>query len=197
MTETLKNHTQIASINPPVLYNCMKHHLGFIRDYISANKEKYKYLDLKNDLLLIGTNRIDLYTGKLLPSVISEMVIEKLYEKKIFCQQDYEDYLTAFKGNYTNLKIDDGSSWILKKGIFAERFVHIHPAKKSKNTIATKSNSLKTAIWFHLINTKTPNEKLCLTKLNDIRVKYLGLSPLKSISLSTHMETIIGLLAPA
>nr|WP_157470911.1 hypothetical protein [Draconibacterium orientale] len=69
-----------------------------------------------------------------------------------------------------------------KKGIQANRFIHIHPAKFSKHTIRVRATTLKTVLTLcvHKIPILDDTE-LNLMAVNQQRSSYLQLSPIKSL----------------
>ena len=55
------------AIHEPFLFNPLKHHLGFIREFINLNIDKNgsDLHDLAKDLKRLGKSVMDIYTGSL------------------------------------------------------------------------------------------------------------------------------------
>ena len=64
-----------------------------------------------------------------------------------------------------------------------QSFVHIHPARYSKHTIRIKATTLKSIIAAKIVLRNTSS--IGLSEMNTIRVKYLHLSPVKSLGTNT------------
>jgi len=73
------------------------------------------------------------------------------------------------------INLSDGSQWTLKFHNNRERFVHIFPARNSRNTFRVKSNTLKSALVYSIIIGK---DLVTGDDLNKVR-PLLGLSPVK------------------
>lgn len=76
----------------------------------------------------------------------------------------------------------DQSVWIVKEGENTDRYIHIHPAKNSVNTTRVRATTLKTVIALKIVlkNPRTDYQPI-LAEVNNIRIKYLGLSPVKNL----------------
>jgi len=180
--------------NPPINFNCWKHHAGFIRQQIQSAQHNQDIDKLKTTLLKVGESQIDLYYGDYSPMEISEQIISYLKEKKVLLPERYKDWLTEIENDYRLINLLDKSVWTLRLGEDAERYVHIHPGRYSPNTRRVKALSLKTAI-FALYCEKLGEPKLSGKELiNEVRRKYLEGPPLKSVSQDFGLGKLIELL---
>jgi hypothetical protein len=119
--------------------------------------------------------------GKLSAETIKNECLKILQSEDLY---EYEKYLSWIKINeYQKIKLSDRSEWILKKGNKLSKYIHIHPAKYSAETIRVRSTTLKTVIALQVSGKKThKNMKQNLENVNKIRNEYLSLSPIKSLS---------------
>ena len=68
------------NVPPPILFNAWKHHAGFLRQRIADAIEAGPAVlaDLPIQLLIIGTELMDLYTGVMTPAEIAQGLINQL-----------------------------------------------------------------------------------------------------------------------
>jgi hypothetical protein len=164
-------------IPEPFLFNPLKHHIGFIREFIN-----YEIDETNNDfkgcikkLKHIGNSVMDVYTGSLGINNISKEVGEFLEEKTLLKRDNYSFWVGNNMNDFRIITLTDGSQWTLKNHDNEKRFVHIFPARNSQHTFRVKANTLKSAILYNIIigkNFITGND------LNRVR-SLLGLSPIK------------------
>ena len=151
----------MSSIPEPLLFNPLKHHLGYIKGYISQfNRDDMTIL--KSYLQTIGDSQMDLYTGALSIAQISHQILI---------------FINELNGYYM-ITISDGSKWILRDGLNSERYIHFHPARYSPNTVRIKANTLKSLIAAHIIH----KNHVGLPEINQVRSEILQLAPLKQLS---------------
>ena len=166
-------------IREPIMFNPQKHHLNFIKKQVAAWKIM-NWEEVMDDLNRIGNNLLDLYYGPLsVKELITELhnwlIANGKLEKKAFLQ-----WLGKYE--YKKIRCSDGSDWLIKKGNKPGRFIHIHPAKNSVFTIRVRATTLKTVIMLTIQNTRfQPDLYENLKQVNNLRIKYLGLSPVKSL----------------
>jgi hypothetical protein len=159
-------------IPEPIAFNCFKHHQNFIELFL----QKEDYITVKQMVLTLNNNYIDLYTGSLSPEEICNEVIQFLHKQDLIEKAGFEAWL-AYKGGFTILEFSDKSMWILRLGSEPKRYVHIHPSKTGSFTQRIKGSTLKT---FYIL-LKQYNLYLNLPPLlqvNKIR-QEAGLSPVK------------------
>lgn len=158
----------------PVRFNPFKHH----RNYILRVLESATPESIINLLDPVCNNYIDIYTGAMNPEAICNAVIEILKSKQAFQPDDFTRWVDS-KNGYRKITLEDRSEWVVRKSNEAERYIHLHPARKGLFTIRFKGSTLKTA---YLLKTSFPDlqESLSLGKVNRIRIA-LGLSPVKKL----------------
>ncbi|MEJ2505980.1 MAG: hypothetical protein P8Y81_06935 [Ignavibacteriaceae bacterium] len=174
-----------CNIPPPVNLNCWKHHAGFIKEQIHliAHK-KISEPGLKKILLTIGESQMDIYLGKLTSTQIAKGITETLKKNFKFKLNNYSKWLSEEKKDYKLLTISDKSVWTLRLGKDQERYIHIHPGRCSPLTIRVKSSTLKTYILSEVFSIDKETKQDELMYINKLRVGFLNLPPLKSISSS-------------
>ncbi len=182
----------------PILFNCWKHHSGFLKEKIkqTVELEDTTLKILIQGFVQIGSSQMDLYTGMLSPRQISNSIKIKLKEKELLDYYNYSEWIKAGYKEYRMIAIEDKSSWTLRLAKEKERFVHIHPARYSPHTIRVKSMTLKTAAAsaaYTLLNNKS---YININLINDVRIKYLSSPPVKSISRVPGIIEILNLFLP-
>jgi hypothetical protein len=164
-------------IPQPFLFNPIKHHLGFIKEFININIDKpgSDIQMLTRDLKHLGTSVMDIYTGSL---SIRSICIEAEEFLKVNSISEWENF-SVWAGTKSDcfriISLSDGSHWTLKFQDNPQRFVHIFPARNSQHTFRVKSNTLKSALIYNIIIGK---DMVTGDDLNKVR-PLLGLSPVK------------------
>jgi len=165
-------------IPEPILFNPIKHHLGFIRDYVKTRTEAESIasdLGLMRELKHIGTSVMDVYSGTLSINKICREVLNFLSEKKLADRIVYSTWTGMNMNEYRIIMLSDTSEWILKYHNNITRFVHIFPARGSRYSFRIKSNTLKSALLYYI---KIGKDYITGDDLNSVR-PMLGLSPVK------------------
>lgn len=163
----------------PLTFNPHKHHFVFLTKKIKI-WQKQEWYSVKEELLCIGNNMIDLYLGKLEVSEICFQCISYFKEKKISKPCHLRQWLHPLE--YRKIKLTDNSVWIIKTGMNNDRFIHIHPAKNAPCSIRIKGTTLKTVLALKVHTESLSNDlNKDLKIVNDIRTKYLDLSPVKTL----------------
>ena len=164
-------------ISGPFLFNPLKHHIGFIREFIliEADATSAHFKDCIKRLKHLGTSVMDVYTGSLSVGDICIEVKEFLEERSLFIRESYLVWAGNKPDDFRIITLSDGSQWTLKYHDNENRFVHFFPARNSQHTFRVKANTLKSAI---LYNIKTGKDFVTADDLNQIR-ELLGLSPIK------------------
>ena len=165
-------------IPEPILFNPLKHHLGFIREFINRMIEDESKADIKNlikELKHLGTSVMDVYTGSLTITDICMEVKEFLEQKDIFRSEPFSLWTGINMNNFRIISLTDGSQWTLKYHCNNLRFVHIFPARNSQHTFRVKANTLKSALLYYILIGK---DFITGDDLNKIRI-LLDLSPIK------------------
>lgn len=136
--------------------------------------------NVEEEMRVIGTNLLDLYLGKLSVEEICAESIDFFNKEKITGPDEFKKWLKA--SSYQKIELSDKSVWVVKEGINEIRYIHIHPAKNSPNTIRVRGATLKTVLALKTKEEELASEKLLdLKKVNHIRKEYLQLSPVKSL----------------
>ena len=180
-------------VEPPFLYLQIKHQRSYLQDLVNKLKCAKSLEELSQDLKSVGQSKMDLYTGQLTTKQITEEIKNQLRHSGHFEPTDYQEWLNENDG-YQTLCISDGSTWTLRLGNKTEQYIHLHPGRHSKDTIRVNAGVLKTAILavaaFHQGKIETIDQK----SINDLRVNYLNLSPIKWKKSTSQISTIIDLL---
>ena len=160
------------------LFNPLKHHLGFIREFINLKIEDESYTDIKNlikELKHLGTSVMDVYTGSLSVINICKEVEEFLEQKYILRREPFSLWAGIKMNSFRIISLSDGSQWTLKYHNNEIRYVHLFPARSSPHSFRVKSNTLKSALLYYIIIGK---DFITGDDLNKVRI-LLGLSPIK------------------
>jgi hypothetical protein len=167
-----------SQIPEPVLFNPLKHHLGYVREFIYQKSEGNPDRDQKNmirELKHLGTSVMDVYSGNLFINDICNEVIRFLKEKELSDRGNFSKWTGDGLKDFRIMSLTDGSQWTLKSHENNRRFVHIFPARGSMHTFRVKSNTLKSAILYYILVGK---DFITGDDLNRVR-PLLGLSPIK------------------
>jgi hypothetical protein len=176
-------------IPEPVLFNPMKHHLGFIKEFICLNQDKNLTLLTSPGSLIrhIGGSVMDIYNGNLQLKDLCFEIDTFLSRSNLYNRKTFADWIGDSRDSFRVLSLSDGSEWTLKQHDNPLRYVHIFPARYSQHTFRLKSNTLKSAILYMLAVGK---DLVTGDDLNEVRA-YLGLSPIKDpIDSEAIMEII-------
>jgi hypothetical protein len=181
----------------PVLLNTWKHHAAALRREIAKTVQAgAPALDeLASRLIVIGTELMDLYIGRLTPAEIGEKVLTVLRAEGRLPLHAYRAWLAA-SGDYGVLTFaEDGSRWVLRMGDETDRYIHVHPARWAPGTRRVRANVLKTAVMVlaHAgIHGGDPTDR---ARTNAIRAQYLSLAPVgRDISGAEGLGVVMKLL---
>ncbi|MFY9150599.1 MAG: hypothetical protein WAO52_01175 [Prolixibacteraceae bacterium] len=163
-----------SEIPVPIRFNPLKHHRNFILKVLE-NASPEEIIGL---LESVCNNYIDIYTGHLTPESIGKSVIRILKAKRFFQQNVFDEWIDSLTG-FRQIELEDGSVWLIRKGLDPERYIHIHPSRSGRFTVRFKGSTLKTA---YLLKTNSANiqEKISIERVNQVR-KQIGLSPIKKL----------------
>jgi hypothetical protein len=168
------------SIPLPLLFNPLKHHLGFIREFIEINIEEAKLPDnteIIKGLKHIGGSVMDIYTGGLTSIEICDELFCYLCTKNLNDKPAYASWAGTEPNDFKTIYLSDGSQWVMKYYNHKERYVHSFPARLSPLTFRIKANTLKSAILYQIFIGK---DYITEEDLNISRA-IAGLSPIKDI----------------
>jgi hypothetical protein len=176
-------------IPEPLLFNPVKHHLGYIKEFIGMNIDN-PVTDLQKitrQLRHIGTSVMDIYTGPLSVKNICRESLALMDHKKKLGIEDYSTWIGKKADSFHIITLSDGSQWTFKYHNNLQRFIHFFPARNSQHTFRVKANTLKSALIYNIIIGK---DLVTGDDLNRVR-PLLGLSPVKdSIETEAIMEMI-------
>jgi hypothetical protein len=165
-------------IPEPILFNPLKHHLGFIRSFV-ALKDEYagnsSDKDLVRELKHLGTSVMDVYSGILSISNICNEVWSFLVEKRLSDKKLFSLWTGTGMNEYKKISLSDNSEWTIKYHENNTRFVHIFPARGSCHSFRVKSNTLKSALLYYI---KVGKDYVTGDDLNRVR-PLAGLSPVR------------------
>ena len=177
----------------PYRFNPWKHHRQWVCQQIEevqkTNNNKLLE-DVLNYIKTINSNHVDVYTGQFLPYEIIQNVTLELDKLKITNKQQFTDWLG--KASYRLISLSDASVWVVREGKEDERYIHFHPARNFPNAMRIHGNSWKTVIALKLLYPLRSN--FSLSDVNEIRKKYLNLSPIKGLDGSMRLQSAFELL---
>lgn len=164
-------------IPEPLLFNPIKHHLGFMKEFLnrSIDRDISDILILKKDLRNIGRSVMDVYSGKLTIKAICEETGDYLINRNLSTFEGFSLWAGVKVDCFRIVRLSDNSQWTLKFHDNPQRYVHIFPARNSQFTFRVKSNTLKSALIYNIIIGK---DLVTGDDLNKVR-PLLGLSPVK------------------
>ncbi len=172
----MKSSDRHPEIIPPLAFNPYKHHMGFLREKIIEWQGKNRD-SVFPEIQLIGNNITDLYYGHLSVEDICNQFLKIIQLQKLHSAELLSHWLKD--SGYRKTSLSDTSLWIIRQGENPFRYLHIHPAKYSPNTIRVKAPALKTVLALQVLKAelKTPEVK----EINRIRIEKLNLSPIKTL----------------
>jgi hypothetical protein len=168
------------SIPIPILFNPMKHHIGFIREFIEMNSGSNTLADnnaIVKDLKHIGGSVMDVYSGNLTYNEIGDELLCYIKTKKLAVPETFHKWSGTDTNDFKSIYLSDGSNWVLKYYDNEQRFVHSFPARFSPFSFRIKANTLKSAILYQIFIGK---DFVSEEDLNTARA-IAGLSPVRDI----------------
>jgi hypothetical protein len=141
-------------IPEPMLFNPLKHHLNFIREYVEhkvCNPENYDKNIFLKEIKHLGTSVMDIYNGSLSIDNISGEVMMFLVSKNITEKEPFAAWAGRNENDFRLITISDDSEWTLKYHHNEKRYVHFFPARNSPHSFRVKSNTLRSAILYYVV----------------------------------------------
>lgn len=182
-------------IKKPVIFNLIKHHHYYIKQKINSINNCSSFNKLLNELKNIGDSKMDLYCGNFTPHQLIQYAINYLKSINAYKKENYLVWLKKADADYQLINFPDESIWTFRLGIeCADRYIHIHPARKSPLTTRIKATTLKTTITLLAFNRLKKINEINLNTINSIRKEYLNLSPIKSLKNNEEIIRCIELL---
>lgn len=163
-------------IPSPLLFNPLKHHLGFIKEFISDNIEGNHHPSIK-ELKHLGGSVMDVYSGTLTSYEICTEIKHYLKSGKLSKRNSFCSWAGIEPKAFKTIILSDGSQWVLKYYNHEQRYVHCFPARLSPHTFRIKANTLKSAILYQIYIGK---DFISEEDLNTARA-IAGLSPIKDV----------------
>jgi len=180
-------------IAPPFTFNPLKHHLGFIRDFISKAHLFADESETFEVINSIGPQVTDIYCGLWSVDQIVVAIKSQLLDLSVYIQSAYDEWVYNSGRNYNFLDLAEGSTWTFRKGEKQDRYIHFHPAR-TNGSVRIRGTTLRTAIALKII----AGDNLLLYQdkdfINFVRQKRLYLSPIKSLSAFPAINKILDLL---
>jgi hypothetical protein len=164
----------VSVIAKPFLFNPLKHHLGYILEFIQHYGNTISLL--KSDLSIIGNSQMDVYCGTLSLEDIKNEIYEYLCNCISINNISYIKLINEYNG-YLIIALSDDSNWVLRKGNGRDRYIHFHPARVGAHTFRITANALKTWIAASIIG----KNSIELKEINQARVHILGLAPIEKL----------------
>jgi hypothetical protein len=176
-----------------VLLNTWKHHAGALRRRIqfSVHSGQAGLDALAGQLVVLGTELMDLYTGRFAPAEIAQRVLAALRAENRLPLAVYRSWIAA-GGGYQVLSFpEDTSRWVLRMGEEDGRYVHVHPARWAPATLRVRANVLKSAVMVLAHVGVYGGGPLDVALINRVRDQYLGLSPIKGLTGDQGLRGVI------
>jgi len=185
-----------AFAHSTVLFNCWKHHAGFLRDRISdVSRHALSLNQLSEHLVVVGSELMDLYHGPHSPEQIAKELTDRLQAQGNYAPEAFDAWVRGNSG-YRLEPISDGSIWTLRSALDEDRYIHIHPGRHAPNTLRVRANVLKTAVLVLAETAQRGGSPLDLHRINRVRAKYLRLENVYDLSASQSIRNMIELLNP-
>lgn len=166
-------------IPEPFQFNPLKHHLGFIRKFISDKLSEEDTVDVRvliKEVKHIGSSVMDVYTGNMEISEICREIKAYLESNDLDDPGRFSEWAGKGYSDFRVAEISDTSEWTLKFKNDKLRYVHVFPARNSPLSFRVKANTLMSAMLYYLLIGK---DYISRRDLNEVRL-MLGLSPVKS-----------------
>lgn len=177
----------------PLLLNTWKHHAAALRHRIQHTAAGDLHA-LASNLVVIGTELMDLYLGALSPAEIGQEVLAQLAADGTLAGGAFADSLRV-AGGYRLVDLSDSSRWVLRMGDAAGRYVHVHPGRYSPHTRRVRANVLKTAVMvlaYAAVHGGNPTD---VKHVNEVRREFLALPPVgKELAGEQGLGVVIDLL---
>ena len=155
----------------PILFNPLKHHLGFIKDYIDQNQNSKEHLNnqtLIKDLKHLGGSLMDIYSGALSSDLVIDEIMKFIETNHLIDKDLYIKWAGKDPKELKTIELSDASKWVLK---YSEN------ARYSPHSFRVKANTLKSAILYIICIGK---DYITEEDLNIARA-VAGLSPVKDV----------------
>ncbi len=173
--------------------------MGFIQQKIQQLiqlQEPDSANQLMEGLIKTGGNLMDMYIGSKSPAWIVLRAKTLLKKRNAFSVENYFDWIMSENKNYKVLTFDNETRWTFRPGENKNRYIHIHPAKHSPETIRVRANTLKSAICVVFSAEKKYKTTIDVDFINETRKTFLDESPVKAVSSSEGLGKLLLLIKP-
>jgi hypothetical protein len=180
----------------PILFNTWKHHAGALRRRLAdVRAGGVAALGvLPEQLLVMGTELMDLYTGTLTPADIGSRVLEALRAEDRLTWPKYHPWIEQ-NGGYRMLTFaEDQSQWVLRAGAEDDHYVHLHPGRWTPETRRVRANVLKTALMVLAYTAVQGGDPRDVAVINRVRQQYLGMAPIRELMGDQGLGVILDVL---
>ncbi len=180
-------------IPEPLQFNPLKHHLAFIRDFVSLrlnDEGRIEIPGLVREISRIGSSVMDVYTGTLSVRDVCNEIINYLKINGYDTVQGFSRWAGKTFSDFRTITLTDTSRWMLKYNNDEKRFVHLFPSRLSPHSFRVKANTLKSAVIYYILIGK---DFITREDLNKAR-KLLGLSPVKTTADAEAITEMIEML---
>jgi hypothetical protein len=183
----------------PVLFSTWKHHAGTLRQCIAniAAVGEPALAALPEQLLVLGTELMDLYTGFLTPAEIGRKVTEMLRTEGRLEWSAYKPWVEENGGYRVLTFAEDTSQWVLRAGEEGGLYVHLHPGRWTPHTRRVRANVLKTAVMVLACAAVRGGDPRDVRFINSVRTTYLGLAPMRELVGDQGLGVVLDLLQAA
>ena len=181
------------NIRVPILFNPLKHHLGYIREFIALNADGNSTPDneaVVRELKHIGGSVMDVYCGNLTYNEIGDELLCYIKTSKLNNNDLFHSWAGKGVKEFRTIYLSDGSNWVMKYYDNEQRFVHSFPARFSPNSFRIKANTLKSAILYQIF---IGRDFITEEDLNTARA-IAGLSPVRDVFDTEAVTEMIELL---
>jgi hypothetical protein len=176
--------------------NTWKHHAGALRQRIArvALTGPCALEELAGNLVVIGTELMDLYTGTFTPAELGQRILERLQAEDRLALEPYRRWVEE-GGGYQRLTLtEDGSEWTLRLGEETDRYIHLHPCRWVPQTRRVRANVLKTAVMVLAYAGVHGGDPYNVKLVNAVRRQYLELAPVKELTGDQGLSVVLDLL---
>jgi hypothetical protein len=176
--------------------NTWKHHAGALRQRIAATSRAGAAAleELAENLVVIGTELMDLYTGAFTPAELGQKILALLRLQDQLALEPYRRWIEEGGGYQTLTLTEDGSSWTLRLGEEAGRYIHLHPCRWVAQTRRVRANVLKTAVMVLAYAGVHGGDPYQVKLVNAVRRQYLELAPVKELTGDQGLSVVLDLL---
>jgi hypothetical protein len=172
----------------PFRFNFLKHHLAWLCESLLNARSSQDAQQISEYIAAVSSfnsNYIDLYTGSLSPVAILIQIRDMLTTQKVLAKSSFNRWIG--KKEFRKILLNDGSCWILRRGVSDRDYIHVHPARYTTHSVRVHGNSFKTALLLFLLK-GTPDIR-DLDVINEIRTTCLKLSPIRELQVNDKLKT--------